>query len=87
MTSTELRTFRKRLGLTQALFAETLGVSVSQLIDWERGYDRHPPNKPCPVPRLVELACMAPAQELLALVPADGRVGRRVRTGKAHDQT
>ena len=76
MTGPELRALRKRLGLTQALFAQTLGISVSKLIDYERGYDRHPIKgsdplqyNPCPVPRLVELACMAPAQELMALKP------------------
>lgn len=60
MTGIELHTFRRRLGLTQAQFADILDVSVSQLHNWEQGRDRRN-GKPCPIPRLVELACMAPA--------------------------
>lgn len=56
MTGPELRAFRKQLRLTQAQLAEALGVSVSQLWNWEAGVDRRT-GKPCPVPRLVELAC------------------------------
>jgi transcriptional regulator with XRE-family HTH domain len=80
MTGIELRAFRKRLGLTQALFAQTLGISVSQLINYERGYDRHPPQRACVIPRLVELACMAPAQELLAFAPDRGANAHRSRS-------
>jgi transcriptional regulator with XRE-family HTH domain len=55
MTNTELRATRKRLGLTQAQLAAALGISVSQLHNYERGSDRRT-GAPCPVPRLVELA-------------------------------
>jgi transcriptional regulator with XRE-family HTH domain len=64
MTGPELRAFRKRLGLTQAQFAETLGISASQLHNYEHERDRRT-GEPCPVPKLVALACIAletPAQ-------------------------
>ena len=62
MTNTELRAVRKRLGLTQAALAEALGISLSQLHNYERGSDRRT-GAPCPVPRLVQLACRALAAD------------------------
>jgi len=61
MTHLELRALRKRLGMTQPQFAEKLGVSVSQLFNWEHGVDRRT-GAPCPVPKLVELAAAAVAK-------------------------
>jgi DNA-binding XRE family transcriptional regulator len=55
MTGPEFRTFRKRLGLTQAQLAKNLGISVSQLVNYEKGCDRRT-KAPCPVPRFIELA-------------------------------
>ena len=58
MTNTELRDFRQRLGMTQADLAAELGISLSQLHNYERGSDRRT-GAACPVPRLVQLACQA----------------------------
>jgi transcriptional regulator with XRE-family HTH domain len=58
MTGAQLRATRKDLGMTQAALAKAFGVSLSQLHNWERGEDRRT-GAPCPVPRLVELACQA----------------------------
>ena len=58
MTGAELRATRKRLGMSQASLAAELGVSVSQLHNWEWGFYRGT-DRPCPVPRAIELACMA----------------------------
>jgi DNA-binding XRE family transcriptional regulator len=57
MTGAELRATRKRLGMSQASLAAELGVSVSQLHNWEWGFYRGT-DRPCPVPRAIELACM-----------------------------
>ena len=45
-----LRTIRKRLGLTQALLAEQLGVASNTVARWERG-ERSIPE---PVARLIQ---------------------------------
>lgn len=58
MTASDLRAFRQRLGMTQAELAETFGISLSQFHNYERGSDRRT-GVPCPVPRLVQLACEA----------------------------
>jgi DNA-binding transcriptional regulator YiaG len=58
MTGIELRAFRKQLNLTQVQMAGSFDVSVSQLWNWEAGIDRSS-GKPCPVPKLVEMACEA----------------------------
>jgi DNA-binding transcriptional regulator YiaG len=77
MTGPELRSFRRRLGMSQALFAQTLGISISQLHNYERGSDRRTGN-PCTIPRLVELACMAPATVLLPTHPPKKRRGAAI---------
>jgi transcriptional regulator with XRE-family HTH domain len=69
MTGPELRRFRERLGHTQAGFAATLGISASQQGNYERGT--------YPIPRVVELACMAPAAELLPDTPSARRQNRK----------
>lgn len=60
MTADELRHFRKRLGMSQGQFARVLDMSISQLGVYERGIDTRT-GKSMPVPRWIELACMAPA--------------------------
>ena len=39
-TSNEVKTIRLRLGMTQRLFAEALGVSVKTIESWEAGTNR-----------------------------------------------
>lgn len=55
MTGAELRDLRSRLGLSQDQLAQALGVSRSQVVNWEQGRDRHT-GRPAPVPRAIELA-------------------------------
>lgn len=58
MTGPEFRSWRKSLGMTQQRAAEALGISVSQIIDYEAGTKRGT-DRPAPIPRVVELACAA----------------------------
>lgn len=58
MTPDDLRAWRKRLGLSQVQAATALGLSVSRIIDYERGTTRGRENA-APIPRVVELACAA----------------------------
>jgi transcriptional regulator with XRE-family HTH domain len=55
MTGQELRAARAELGLTQASLAAALGISRSQLINFEHGVHRQS-GRPCPIPRAIELA-------------------------------
>lgn len=64
MTSSEFRSLRRRLHLTQREFAQMLGYSVSQISNLENGISRST-GKPIKVPRVVELA-LAPVRELLS---------------------
>lgn len=66
LTPSELHALRKRLGHTQKRMAEIFGVSISQYGNWERGIDGRT-GKECPIPRAIELACMAPAVVLLGV--------------------
>ena len=50
----QLRARRRALRLSQQQLADGLGISRSQLHNYERGYDRHT-GKPCPVPRIVAI--------------------------------
>lgn len=43
MTPVEIKAFRRRLGLSQRLLAESLPVPRRTLEDWERAL-RHPPE-------------------------------------------
>jgi transcriptional regulator with XRE-family HTH domain len=83
MTGKELRALRRGLGMTQAGFAAALGISVSQLHNYEAGRERHS-GEPLAVPQLVMLAARWLAHELPAALPP--RPGRRSRgtepTGK-----
>ena len=59
MTPAELIALRARLGLSQAALARALGMSRSQIMDYERGHDRSAEARPVAIPRVVELACAA----------------------------
>lgn len=56
MTPAEFLAWRKRLGLTVAAAAETLGRSPSRIADYEAGVTRGR-GTPAPIPRAVALAC------------------------------
>jgi transcriptional regulator with XRE-family HTH domain len=58
VTGPDLKAWRGRLGYTQQAAAEALGISVSQLIDYETGRKRGT-DRAAPIPRLVALACLA----------------------------
>ena len=47
MTAAQLKTERERLGLTQAVLAERLGVTARTIQRWEAGY---------PIPTAITLA-------------------------------
>lgn len=53
-----MREWRRRLGYTQQAAAAALGISVSQLIDYETGHKRGT-DRAAPIPRVVALACRA----------------------------
>ena len=55
MTRQELRAARDRLGMTQASLAAALGISISQLGNYERGWDRQN-DRPSTIPRAIEFA-------------------------------
>jgi DNA-binding XRE family transcriptional regulator len=59
MTSAELRQLRDELGLTQQQLADTLGISLSRLGDYERGRLRGGRRGSAAIPRAIELACEA----------------------------
>lgn len=63
MTGPDLKAWRARLGYTQQAAAEALGISVSQLIDYETGRKRGT-DRAAPIPRLVALACLALEDDL-----------------------
>ena len=54
MTPADLHATRKALGLTQARFAEAIGISTRQLLYYEKGE--------FPIPKTVALAIKAYAQ-------------------------
>lgn len=56
MTPAAFIAWRKRLGFTVAAAAEALGMSPSQINDYERGIKRGR-GTPAPIPRVVALAC------------------------------
>jgi len=58
MTGPDLKAWRARLGYTQAAAAEALGLSVSQIGDYESGHKRGT-DRPAIIPRVVALACQA----------------------------
>jgi transcriptional regulator with XRE-family HTH domain len=62
LTSTDFRTARKRLGLTQAALAQALGMSRTQIVDYESGIN-HKTKQPIVIPRVVQLAMQAIVNE------------------------
>ena len=58
MTPAEFRAWRAARGWTQRQAAEALGMSCSQIEDYESGRKRGT-DRLAPVPRVVELACEA----------------------------
>ena len=65
MTPTDLRAWRKRLGITRAVAAGLLGMSARGLAHYEDG-DR-------PIPRVVDLACEAVEKRQEAYEAANAR--------------
>jgi len=53
-----MREFREKLGWTQQRLATELGMSVSQIANYERGTVRSA-NRPVVIPKVVELALEA----------------------------
>lgn len=60
MTGAEMRAWRERLGYTRRGAADALGLSESQLADYEAGTKRGT-ARPALIPRHVALACAAVA--------------------------
>ena len=51
-----MREFRNKLGWSQQKLATELGMSVSRIVDYERGAARGT-GRPVAIPKVVELAC------------------------------
>lgn len=66
MTGPEFRAWRKRLSFSRKRAAEALGLSESQLADYEAGIKRGT-DRPAPIPKHVALACAAVALGLREL--------------------
>jgi DNA-binding XRE family transcriptional regulator len=62
MTSTEFKSWRERLGLSQQTAADLLGISKGSIELYERG-SRRDDNRPVEIPTTVELACKYLAQQ------------------------
>jgi predicted transcriptional regulator len=58
MTGPDFLAWRRRLGLSRKGAAEALGMSLSQIVDYEAGHKRGT-DRPAPIPRVVVLACQA----------------------------
>ena len=58
MTGAEMRALRTKLGWSQQRLASELGMSVSRIVDYERGTARGT-GRPVVIPRVVELALQA----------------------------
>jgi transcriptional regulator with XRE-family HTH domain len=58
MSAAEFRAWRKQLSLTQREAAAALGLSLSQVSDYESGLKRGT-DRPAIIPRTVALACRA----------------------------
>lgn len=63
MTADDFRHWRKTMGLTQAAAAESLGLSLSALVQYEAGR-RKGSKDPVTIPLTVGLACAALAAGL-----------------------
>ena len=60
MTPADFKSWRKRLGFSQADAARVLGISVSRIADYETGIKRGT-DRPAPIPKHIALACAAVA--------------------------
>jgi transcriptional regulator with XRE-family HTH domain len=58
MSGAEVREFRNKLGWSQQKLATELGMSVSRIVDYERGTARGT-GRPVVIPKVVELALEA----------------------------
>jgi len=58
MTGPAMKAWRKRLGFSRKGAAEALGISESQIIDYETGMKRGT-DRPAPIPKTIALACAA----------------------------
>ena len=58
MTGPEFLAWRQRLSLSRKRAAEALGMSESQIVDYEAGHKRGT-DRAAPIPRVVALACQA----------------------------
>jgi len=84
MNAIEFRELRERLGLTREALARALGLSSSQLADYESGWKRGT-DRPASIPPVVELAMMHLTEmrtrwrgRLGHLTPVPVRVGGRL---------
>jgi DNA-binding XRE family transcriptional regulator len=82
MNATEFREMRERLGLSREALARALGLSVSQLADYESGWKRGT-DRPALIPPIVDLAMMQLAVSktewrgtLKTFAPLTARLGR-----------
>jgi transcriptional regulator with XRE-family HTH domain len=57
VTGIDMKVLRVRLGMTQKQLAEALGVSTSQIANYERGFTRGANRRPVVIPRAIEPAC------------------------------
>lgn len=58
MSGPEMRDWRKRLKFSRKAAAEALGISESQIIDYEAGLKRGT-DRPAVIPKHIALACAA----------------------------
>lgn len=70
MTPDDFRAWRAGLNLTQKQAAERLGISTSQLTNYEAGVNRGSGRR-APIPRTVALACAAVAAGLEPWAPGE----------------
>jgi predicted transcriptional regulator len=63
MTPDQFRAWRELLGLSKTGAARALGLSLSQVLDYETGMKRGT-DRAAPIPRVVALACRALQQGL-----------------------
>jgi predicted transcriptional regulator len=65
LTGPAMKAWRKSLGFSRKGAAEALGISESQIIDYETGKKRGT-DRLAPIPRAVALACAAVAAGIVA---------------------
>jgi predicted transcriptional regulator len=65
MTGTAMKAWRKSLGFSRKGAAEALGISESQIVDYETGMKRGT-GRPAQIPKAVALACAAITAGIMA---------------------